>query len=226
MNPVLIITDTERITKEKALCDASVIFLQGFYDLITPLGVTFTIEEMTGASQIILNNHGRTTNQLEVLLEDKLIEKAGGSNFNGVLISNEKLREMTEKPDVTNIYTYIRQSYPKFYLSSQMIITPAFLELINGVVSKKATAYSTITALYTYYTKNDKGAELATMLFSVANKLNEYETYLGRVPVPAHPTYSGLSKQVEGIEFVGYVHRPILGYIRAAEELYPDYVVA
>ena len=160
------------------------------------------------------------------MVKRKLLAKVSGANFNGVALSDSALYEMIEMPDVSNIYTYVKENYPKIYIADRIGITEDYLLLIDGIVSKKNTAYTTIESLYTQYTKNDKGAELATLLFSICNLLNEYEEYLGRIPNPYPLSYRGVYKDLEGIEFVGLQHRPSLRFIRETESVYPDYVAA
>jgi hypothetical protein len=222
MEPVLIITDTERIQAEKDLCDASVVFIQGFYDLIAALGITFTIEELVANASAIINPGHRTGQMLERNIKEKLLAKVSGANFNGVPLSEDALEKLIAQPDVSHLYSYVRQNYPKFYVADRIGITPSFLELNDGVINKKATAFTTIEALYTYYTKNDKGAELATLMFLVCDKLNEYETYLETNK--NHVSYRSV-KEVKGIDYINYVYRPNLQFIRDVENLYSDYVV-
>jgi len=222
MPPVLIYTDTQKATEEKAYLTKVIPFLQGAYDAIIDLELTASLNGLESLfNGISANPQG--TDHLDRLansfVKDKLIAKAGTPDFNGVPISASMLAMLIEVPDVSALVTPLRN----YYQARRSVggIRFNLLELDDDTISKKNTADASLDTEYTFYSKNDYGATLSTKLFAVCEELNELEA----VDTNALLLKVGGRKEEGifcGVEYRNGSWRPSLQFIREREAQKPN----
>lgn len=223
MKAVLIETNKQKITDGKAFLNHSVEYIQGVYDEFKAIGVSLSLENL---KDVLFWAKRGDRDALRKLVVEKIIEKAGMPNFNGVPINKAKLEELIDTPDISDIITRLSNnpidtSFPNQYFRPELLI------IENDVVKKKSDAFSIIEAENTFYTKNDKGAELATKLFELAEAFNAYAAYLNdkNSSNTFSPLISGESRSAKfkGLVYDNGVYRPDLYFIREMEASYPNF---
>lgn len=220
MEQVLIYTDSQRINAEKAFLNQVVTYVQQLYDNFKAIGISLNVTELRDITQG-MKGISSSSSLLKEFVVDRLLAIAGTQNFNGVPINQSKLKELLEIPDLSQIKTTIA-SAPGGQFGSAFNIDPQLLQLTGDVVSKTAEAFTTLENRYTFYSKNDKGAELTAKLLTLSTSLNNLKSYLNAVELTTHP---GLPKPLLGLEFKNQQYQPDLDFIRKQEALYPNYVV-
>jgi len=213
MEPVLIYTDTEKIIKSKAFLDSTIPAFQDIYDSFKAIGITpATVQEM--AFRVQIQQRDRSLDFLTKYVLDKLLVVAGTPSFNGVPISQDRLRELIAVPDLTSL-TEALMRFPAYYDGGGIGSEPDLLQITEDVVEKKENTYTTLEARYTFYTKNDRGAMLATRLFSMAEQMNDYLAYLGTIGWPLGNN-AGI---IDGLKLHDKVYSPDVNFIRKHEGL-------
>lgn len=173
MDPVLILTDTPKITAEVAVLNKYVTIFQNVYDAYKAIGITVTIQEISNLVSYTKKGNGRPDFELEFAV-DKLLTMAGSYIFGGVQLDEQKLRDMILRPDVTAVKTAL---YGVNNISSGEVGTGVrinLLQLTSDVISKVSGADATIAALYTHYTATDASAQLATDLQVAIDAINTF----------------------------------------------------
>lgn len=174
MDPVLIFTDTNLIAQEKATLNSSVPLYQNVYNAFKAIGITVTIAEIFNLVGWTYTGNGAPA-YVENFAKDKLVAIAGGYTYNGVALKNDKLRELIADPNVTAVYTALNASKQIYSgAGGRQSIRPTMLHLTGDVVSKVAGTDATIEAFYTYYTKSDEAAALATSLQTICDAMNTH----------------------------------------------------
>ncbi|HTK22397.1 MAG TPA: hypothetical protein VL442_22925 [Mucilaginibacter sp.] len=171
MNPVLIFTDTERIAEEKAALNSYVTGFQSIYDQIKALGITPTIQKVSNLLQ--WRKQIRTDDYVGTFVLNELLALAGNYSFNGITLNQEKLKELIVIPDLTTLKSAINTAANVF--AYNLSPNTALLTVNNDVISKVANSDTQIETLYTYYTKTDASAQLATDLTAVCDSLNSFD---------------------------------------------------
>ncbi|MGV3588107.1 MAG: hypothetical protein ACO1OF_13965 [Adhaeribacter sp.] len=188
MPPVLIYKDEERIEEEKLNLNIAVDNLQSIYDGFKAIGLTVTIDDiilvLQQASKLSLPSNDSIITQrftsptirgiehLEAFVKNKLLDLAGQPQFNGISFSRSLLEQHVVVPDLAalaNILIECRLNY-----SGNTSIRTNLLALANDVISKVANSDTQIEQEYTYLTKTDKGATLATHLKTICDSLNNF----------------------------------------------------
>ncbi|MBD1385732.1 hypothetical protein IDJ75_10620 [Mucilaginibacter rigui] len=223
MPPVLIYTDTQKATEEKAYLTTVIPFLQSAYNAILGLQLTATLAELESLFNSISRNP-QGTDHLEQLaksfVKNKLVIKAGSQDYNGVPISAQKIADMIDVPNVSTLVSAL-DGYFHARRSAGFGIRFTLLDLVDDVISKKGTADASITTEYTYYSKNDYGAALATQLFTMCDAMNQLEA----LDTSALSLKVGGLKQdgiFKGVEFINNTWRPSLYFIREREAQKPN----
>lgn len=84
-------------------------------------------------------------------------------------------------PDLTEIISALNDLTYRVHGYNGLNVRANLLSLNNGVIEKVANADAQLTTEFTYYTKTDAGAELATDLTAIATALtaayNKYRKY-------------------------------------------------
>ncbi len=221
METVLIYTDTQRIALEKNHLTNSVVFFQSLYDALKGVEVTATLNEISNLiQQTVVSRRSDQQNNVTVesFVKSKLLVQAGSPDFNGVPIAQNKIADLIEIPDVSTVLTALNAYYQIGNTSLGFRID--LMEFTGDTIGKKAGTDATITALFTYNTKNDKGAEITTKLIELCTKLNSWQAYQTDKTIRAE----GKEVSIRGVELFNNAFRPSLQYIRAQESAYPTYV--
>lgn len=223
MQPVLIYKDEKRISDEKAYLEKVIAYLQDLYNGFKNVSIEITLSELTSLGRKANNTSQQSKEkQIQNFVSEYLINKAGEPNFNGVKISREKLKEMVEMPDLTNVNAIVDGSWQ--WMLDGYAIVDEWLKLENDIINKSDTAYNKIEALYTHYTKNDFGAVLTTKIITLCTALDTYYAFGNDSGFIGAPTHSFTGVPVKGVEYWNGVHRPNLHFIREQESYKPNYV--
>lgn len=215
MQPVLILTDPEKITQHKAFLTKAVTYLQLLYDKFKAIGIEVTLEEMR---VLIHFPNGQTPNYISDFVAQKMLDKAGIPDFNGVPIKKQKLLEMMDVPDTTDITAFVKGASSYLGHLNQTGIEPNLFEIINGVVAKKEDAEGTIEAKHNHYTQNDRGTEVAKKLNAIVQTLEDYKNYAGNAI--SDRFWKDLELDDMGLENNGGKLRPSLRFVREQEKAY------
>jgi hypothetical protein len=220
LTKVLIHIHTEKIENAKDFLNLTVAYFQELYNSFKAIGIMLSLQDMHNVSQII--KRGNTPiDYLKNFVADKLLIIAGTPDFGGVPINQAKLRELLAMPNLSSIEEVLEnQPHPPFESAR---FEPALLEIIKDIVSKKASSDATLESRYTYYSENDKGAELATVLIGLSDNLNSSYDYIKIFKSRSAFLSTGLGI-IEGLEFENEVYRPKLSFIRDIERIYGSYV--
>ena len=216
MNPVLIYTDSSQIEEAKAQLTQSIGHFQDLYDAFRAIGIDVTVLEM--ADETTIMGRDQQSQHLENLVLDKLMAKAGTPDFGGVPISQEKLRTLLDKPDVTAIKTLIKNNYIRVRGGYE----PSLFEVIDGQVSLISTAFDTIESRFTYYTKNKNGEVAAKHLMALAEGVNKWLEYL---QAPRLESYNPIVEQFKtiGLKLIrGGIFAPDVEFIRNQESRFSN----
>jgi len=155
--------------------------LQEIYDQFNNLGVKFSLNELTQIIYAQLRNKGDLPGEnqsIRTMFIDKLLENPEYAPLVALSISKAKKVDMIEAPDLSDILHYITNNQPSD-VNTAHAIDVTYLELVNEVVRKKATADQNINNLHTYYTQNDRGVEIVNKLMNFATHCQTLSDYLG-----------------------------------------------
>lgn len=172
MNPVLLYTDTSLINNEIRVLDKVVPFYQSIYTAVKNLGITLTIADIDGLVQSYRNS-SRQPAFVDDYIQNKLTDAAAPYELNGVPLTREAVKGMIALPDTSALKAALQNVYQ--VLSDNSARRGRLLSLADDVISKVSDANTQITALYTYYTKSDASATLATNLQTVCDALNTFD---------------------------------------------------
>ena len=174
MDAVLIYTDTNQINDEIAVLNKVVTLYQSVYTAIKAAGVTPTIADIDGLAQQFQKQYN-VNDQIKNYIMGKLLDAAAPYTFNGVTFTREAVSTMLAVPDLSAIISYlngVRTTFSSRTRGARLNL----LTLASNTISKVSDANAQITALYTYYTKSDASAQLATDLLTVCAALNTFDT--------------------------------------------------
>lgn len=178
MEPVLIRTDTKTINEQKENLNRAVTYAQGIYNQFKAINVPLTLEQI--ANVVFWAEKGHKE-EIRKLVVDHIIDSKGIENFFGVPVNRKKIEEIIDTPDLTDIIKginnnpFVGVNNADFRLFGGRI---NLLTIENDVIKKVAGADATIEEQHTHYTKNNKGAELATKLLEIIETFNDYAAYL------------------------------------------------
>ncbi|WP_295714357.1 hypothetical protein [Mucilaginibacter sp.] len=175
MTPVLIFTDTQRITIEKNLLNKVVPLYQSIYDAFKAIGITVTLDEIFNLVSWTIS--GRNTGEwIQDFAINKIVDAAGPLVVAGITLNRAKFIELMDtKPNVTGIKTALNQ-VDNVINGNIKGIRKNLLGLTADVISKVTDSDAQIEALFTYYTKTDLSAQLATDLQLVCNAMNTFDS--------------------------------------------------
>ncbi|WP_316777774.1 hypothetical protein [Pedobacter antarcticus] len=216
MEPVLIYTDTEKIQFEKAYLTASVSHFQELYDAFKLIGITTNLNQLyTLASSSNKTSQEGIERKIKNFVIDELVKLAGNPSFGGVLINKEKLVEMLSVPDLSNINSLVDdyESWKQQGYGFRIDL----MEIVSDTILEKESAASALEALYTYYTVNDAGANVASVLFTLSNSLNQWAVMTHRAFPALHKGMVDHTGFIEGLEYVNNQFRPRLTFVRQEE---------
>jgi len=191
MTPVLIFTDNQRIATEKNLLNKVVPFFQSVYDAFKAIGVTVTIDEISNLSSWTIS--GRNTGDwVQDFTTNKMVDAAGPLVVAGITLNRTKFIElMDSKPDVTGVKNALRNAN-NVTNGNIKGIRKNLLSLTDDVISKISDSDAQIEAEFTYYTKTDASAQLATDLQLVCDAMNTFDNTNPYVLRSDSPNNSGI----------------------------------
>ena len=177
MAAVLLFTDTDRIEDEQDTLANVVELFQSIYTAIKAVGVTPTLAEI---NELVTSARRRSTSDyVNTYVVNKLIAAVSPYVVNGVTFTDAAVRGVIKVPDTSGITVAL---HPVLGGNSQNVFigkaTAAQLNLLAvaaDVVSAVEGADDTLAATYTYYTKTDASAAVATSLQAVADALNTFD---------------------------------------------------
>ncbi|MDP9076277.1 MAG: hypothetical protein M3O71_02540 [Bacteroidota bacterium] len=214
MDPVLIYTDTVRITKEKNTLNKVVNLFQSVFDAFAAINIPVTIQEISNLVHWTLSD--QRTDFVQIFATNKVVDAAGPLTIGGILLSREKFMSlMDSEPNVTGVKTALRAVGNTFGDSNEVRAARIdLLSLTGSTIAKVSDSDAQITALFTYYTASDAGAQLATDLLVICGALNDYNT--------ARPKTWGVQQNtdfaVPGTQYRNGSFALSLGYIRHFEQ--------
>jgi hypothetical protein len=194
MEPVLLYTDTDSITKTQTIIANAVPVYQGIYNAIIAVGVTTpTLAEIKSlieqaAKQSVSNADAvfginglanLATDFTTNYVKNKLVKQAMPYVVNGISWPAAKVAEIITVPNITGIITALQ---PVWGFNSQKVFIERHLEyftyltLAANVVGVVANAAATIAGIFTYYSQNDTSTALATSIQTMCDALNTYVT--------------------------------------------------
>lgn len=173
MNPVLIFTDTETITNEKAFLNTALPVFQAVYDAFKAISITVSIQEINNLIVWTVNHNG-APNFVQEFAVNKLLDAAAPYVLNGITLGRDKIKDMMILPDVSGVNTALKGAYNMRGYNFGAV-RYNLLSLANDVISKVSDSDTQIEALFTYYTKTDASAQLATDLLVVCTAMNTFD---------------------------------------------------
>lgn len=223
MNPVLIYTDQERINAEIAVVDNAAPLFQQIYTALKNVGVTATLADINSFVFWTINGNGMGDFVATYTLE-KLTDKLAPYQYNGVTMSRDWFKNNIDVPD-TSAITDLLSEFRRFLGGNIKGINPAYLSLVDDVITKADTADDAITTAYTYYTKTDASAQLATELQAVCDAMNTFDENHNdafKHSLGLYTSYGLMTKAetpIAGIALLNDEFVVSLAYIRNQEEL-------
>lgn len=214
MEPVLIEKDQRRIDEEKTLLGDAVIFLQELYNAFKAIGVTATLSELNAVTQA-LSAANPQTNYLRTYVANKLADKAGEPNFNGVPINRGMLLQMLEIPDLSFVEAVVKEN--NFYQSGGAGFRLNLFTLAADVVSKTPDADAKLEEEFTFYTINDRGVLMATNLKTLCDSLNAWNEFAGSYGWELKGAHD--EEMIPGVLYRNGSFKPSLNFIRRQEAL-------
>jgi hypothetical protein len=220
MTPVLIYTDTEKIAQDKALLNRHLTVLQNAYNAFKAVGITPTLDELNSLLMQALRGFDFPNNVQQYAI-DKLMAMAGAYAYNSVPLNQQALRAQIVQPDLTTVNaTLLAIRNVPSDAATGVGIRIDLLVLASDVISKVSDSDTQIETLYTYYTKTDASAQLATDLQAVADTINTFAST--HTAIAANPfTGGGIStfskSNVPGLSWWGNAYHVSLAFIRNFE---------
>lgn len=219
---VLIYKEDERIKEALTALQSGLDHLTELYNSFKAVNICPTVEEMITFSTIIgagvgVDQQKQLRTRLIEFVKDKVLDGAGNISFGGLSLDRAKIKEMLVLPDLDPIYellyNYGQTTWQRIRINSD------WYEVTNGDVVIADSAVKQIENRYTHYTTTAKGSEIAIILLSLAERLNEHDKYFRRLGVVNDWTDKA---SIAGIEIVNNTYRPELLFIRQKEAVYKD----
>jgi hypothetical protein len=222
LEPVLIYTDDAKIVFTNAALANLVPYVQNVYNQLNELGVAMAIGDLPG----IVNDAKINGDAFTQYCKTSYLAQAEFDALNALNLSAKKLDSIVDYPDFDSVrYWIIKTAIPA--LPQTLTEAVPYLQIVADVVSVKASAAADITALYTYLTANDKGAELATKIIDYLDTYNTnaqaFQDYVGQ-PSETISQYFPFQPKYVGVAANGL--KEFYHFIRAQEAAYPDYIAA
>ena len=201
MNPVLIFTDNQKINTQKKALDNCVSLFQSIYDAFQAISITLSIQDINDLISWKKGGNGGP-NFVQKFAINKILDAAGSLViFPGITLRRDDVINMMEtKPDVSAI-DKILDNTPNLYSAWDINSSKInLLTLVNGVISKVADSDTQIESEFTYYTRTDASAQLATAMFTFCDAINTLEASIDQISRPSgfdiNPDFvSGLVKR-------------------------------
>lgn len=230
MEPLLIKIDHEQIEFHKKYLATGVKDFQGLYDRINALGfdVDLKLGVIKNTFEIAFQMHG--LDEFVAFIEDQIKFLIGikirTPEIGGIKLSKAKILDMVELPDVSEIAQYVKQT--EIVLQRRLnLLNLDYLRLEDGKISViEEKAYPDIERINTYYTKNERGIAVVTILHLLCDQLNTYNRFLNGTKVTE--LEKGIAKQfkelyMRGIDFKNGSYSIDLAFVREQEESNPHY---
>jgi hypothetical protein len=227
MNPVLIYTDSEKISDEQETIDNVVTIYQAVYTAIKTLGVTPTLAEIDILVQYAKRQS--QTNFINDYILNKLTDAAAPFVLNGISLTRDAVKGMIALPDTTAIKTVLQSVWgfnsQKVFVGQVNGARINLLTLAADVISKVADANTQITNLYTFYTMTDASATMAANLQAVCDALNNFDTnnndFYRRTIPPLERQYNGegIATVIPGLDIRNDAFVISLHFMRKYEEI-------
>ena len=221
MESVLIFTDTHQIENEQDFLGDVIPVFQSVYDAFKVLNITTTVTEINNLINWSVNGNG-APNFIQEFAINKLLDAAAPYVLNGVPLTRESVKSMIVIPDVTPVINAIKAGSSIFNNSIVKGVRVNLLTLVEDVIAKSAGADDAIVSEFTYYTKTDASAALATSLQSVCNALNTHdaankEAILKSLVDGKYPLRQ-MQTPIPGIAIIEATFVPYLNYIQKFEQ--------
>lgn len=217
MEPVLIRTDTKTINEQKENLNRAVTYAQSIYNQFKAINVPLTLEQIADVVFWAKNGYKE---EIRKMVVDHIIDSKGIENFFGVPVNRKKIEEIIDTPDLTDIIKWINNNPFAGVNNTDFGIFRGRINLLtieNDLVKKVAGADTTIEEQHTHYTKNNKGAELATKLLEIIETFNDYAAYIN------DKESNGVNKNLiyedkfKGLVYNGGTYQLDLDFIRRME---------
>jgi len=129
---------------------------------------------------------------LQDFATNKVINAAGGLVVAGIPLNREKfIQLMDAQPNVSAVKVALSASENTF--NGPFEIKSArinLLSLVDDVITKVADSDAQISAVYSYYTKTDQSATIATSIQAVCDTLNAFDaSYSGVLREPTNSNF-------------------------------------
>lgn len=181
MKPILIRKDDHLIKQEKENLQNMLVDGQAVLDHFKTVNIELTPVEIHDFLHKHAN-HVVKTNHVHNFITDKMIERAGRPEFNGVPIKKEKLADLIEIPDTTIIKKAIEDIGSRWQHNTQSLTSfkAKYVEVVDGKLNVKAGVQEAIEDQHTHYTKTERGYQVATKLLDVSKNIHELSNYFGQ----------------------------------------------
>ncbi|MBS1526712.1 MAG: hypothetical protein JST19_13730 [Bacteroidetes bacterium] len=176
MNPVLLYTDTKRITDEQTTLANVVTLYQSVYNAIKAVGITPTITEIDG---LVRSARAQTPQDfINPYVANKIADSATSFVVNGVTLTRAAFQSMIALPNTSGILAALQPVWgansQRVFIGDAKAARTDLLSLANEVIGAVAGANTTIANLFTYYTASDASAGMAAQLQAIADALNTF----------------------------------------------------
>ena len=221
MTPVLIYTDHDRIAAEKDFLNHSVSTFQLIFDALTALEITASLTEINNLVSWTHNGNGGP-DFVQKFVIDKILG-AGPYSINGIQVTRDAMRGFMVVPDVSMVIEALKNVGSLYsYCTMRTGVRVNHLTLIDGIVAKASTAFDSLIAEFTYYTKSDASTALANSLQTICDALNTHDTnypdaILSGLGV-AGANNAQLETSYKGLSIINNAFAPSLSYIRKFEQ--------
>jgi hypothetical protein len=231
MIPVLLYTDTKRISDEQTTLSNIVPIYQAIYTAVKAAGITApTLAEI---DVLVQNAKKRSTADFVTdYVTNKLVSQVSPFVVNGVTLTSQAVKGMIAIPNTAAITTALQPvsggQYQNIFIGESKASRLNLLSLAADVITAVADANAQITALFTYYTANDASTTIANQLQAVCDALNTFNgansgIFASKIPTDEHNTfnnsYLGMQTSIPGIAYFNNSYVVSLPYMRRYEQL-------
>ncbi len=179
MQPILIRKDDYLIAKDKKHLADTIKEGQEVYDMFKKIGIEVTPKEIHDF--LHMDYTGTPSGYVKEFVLKILIKKAGEPQFNGVPIKKEKIRDMIDVPETSDIEKRLREMKTTWdhNINTHKSFKLSYVEVKDGKLMPKEGTHDEIEAKHTHYTKTEKGNEVVGKLLDLSKHISQFSASVG-----------------------------------------------
>lgn len=166
----------DRIREERETLKKGLPLLRAIHESLSEIGIDAGLADIKRLFQRYQQNEhtGLKSKVVADFVTDAFVARASGANFNGVPISNEKLRTLIKVPDTAMVTAALEGYMYRSGTQNRQLLVEIFsyMALPDGKVSTVDGADDLIVQKHSHYTTTEKGAEMLALLGDIASKFN------------------------------------------------------